>query len=66
MNSILDWNDNLAAIFEAKLTLNRPSSSALPIVFSSNAQFILISEVILWFFKFITLFSIQTFLKKSK
>ena len=23
----LDWNDNLAAIFEAKLTLNRPSSS---------------------------------------
>ena len=23
----LDWNDNLAAIFEAKLTLNTPSSS---------------------------------------
>ena len=27
VNSNLDWNDNLAAIFEAKLTFNRPSSS---------------------------------------
>ena len=27
VNSKLDWNDNLAAIFEAKLTFNRPSSS---------------------------------------
>ena len=27
MNSKLDWNGNLAAIFEAKLTFNRPSSS---------------------------------------
>ena len=27
VNSKLNWNDNLAAIFEAKLTFNRPSSS---------------------------------------
>ena len=27
VNSKLEWNDNLAAIFEAKLTFNRPSSS---------------------------------------
>ena len=27
VNSKLNWNDNLAAIFEAKLTFKRPSSS---------------------------------------
>ena len=27
MNSKLDWNDNLASIFETKLTFNRPPSS---------------------------------------
>ena len=27
LNSKLDWNDNLASIFEAKMTLNSPSSS---------------------------------------
>ena len=27
VNSKLDWNDNLAAVFDAKLTFNRPSSS---------------------------------------
>ena len=29
VNSKLDWNDNLAAIFEAKLIINRLSSSVL-------------------------------------
>ena len=29
MNSKLDWNNNLAAIFEAKLAINRLSSSVL-------------------------------------
>ena len=29
VNSKLDWNDNLAAIFEAKFTFNRPSCLVL-------------------------------------
>ena len=35
VNSKLDWNDNLAAIFEAKLVINRLSSSFPSIVFVS-------------------------------
>ena len=34
VNSKLDWNDNLAAIFEAKLVINRLSSSILFYCFS--------------------------------
>ena len=34
VNSKLDWNDNLAAIFEAKLVINRLSSSVLFYCFS--------------------------------
>ena len=33
-NSKLDWNDNLAAIFEAKLVINRLSSSVFFYCFS--------------------------------
>ena len=34
VNSKLDWNDNLAAIFEAKVVINRLSSSVLFYCFS--------------------------------
>ena len=33
VNSILDWNDNFAAIFEAKLTFNGLQVQSLSIVF---------------------------------
>ena len=36
VNSKLDWNDKLAAIFEAKLVINRLSSSVLFYCFSRH------------------------------
>ena len=38
VNSKLDWNDNLAAIFEAKLVINRLSSSVLFYCFSRRGR----------------------------
>ena len=47
VNSKLGWNDNLAAIFEAKLTFNRPSVQSSSIVYLS--ALFLTEEVMLWF-----------------
>ena len=52
LNSKLDWNDNLAAIFEAKLFINRLSSSVLFYYICRPGDTIFLECIEIWCFYF--------------